>query len=153
MDAEVATRRLTVLHSHVLGLNRQESCASDIAMQVRGWHLLPFKALNRCCMLRAHSVLCAPQPCAASSAIGYARPAACALPHGRVCKSEVRLSLGDGTRRAAAYGCVSAGRVYRHALLACAQGKGRHEEAALQAAEHVLGSTMISVNGRTAAKV
>jgi hypothetical protein len=153
MNAEVATRRLTVLHSHVLGLNRQESCASDIAMQVRGLHLLPVKALNSCCMLRSHSVLCALQPCAASSAIGYARPAACALPHGRVCTSEVRLKLDDGTRRAAAYGCVSAGRICRHELLAYAQGKGRHEEAALQAAEHVLGSTQIAVKGRTAAKV
>ena len=54
-----------------------------------------------------------------------------------------------------ACGCLRLpeGRVCRHVLLACAQGKGRHEEAALQAAENVLGSTLIAVKGRNAAKV
>ena len=62
MDAEVATRRLTVLHSHVLGLNRQECCASDVAMQVRGLRLQPVKLYTsavRCESTRS-SVHCSP---------------------------------------------------------------------------------------------
>jgi hypothetical protein len=47
MDAEVVARRLSVLHGHMLGLERQECCASGIAMQVR---MCP-------CSLASHTLL------------------------------------------------------------------------------------------------